>query len=80
MLLWDRKGREAAVAFAVGLLAEDRRLHFFYLSPWTERLADEEETAAEAEIIEQVRAAYAARAKSFPDLAEEAKRYASMLR
>jgi erythromycin esterase len=79
MLLWDEKGREAAVEYAARLLGEDRRFHFLFLHAWTARLAEEGASAAIDEIAGRFREAYSARAKKYPECAEEAARFAAML-
>jgi len=69
LLVWDSKGFEAALEYAAGLLAKEKKFSFFYLDPWNIRLNREKKADAIDKAIKRIKAAYDARAKAFPDLA-----------
>jgi len=80
MMIWDEKGADAAIAYVVDVLSNDRRFHYFQSFPWDKRFGDEKSPAVRAVMIERIRAAYAARAKKFPDLADDARMHSEELK
>lgn len=75
MLIWDLHGEAAAVEFVTTLMAKDRRFHFFFPFPWTERYMRDGKLDALFPLIARIKAAYQERAKAFPEEADQIQRF-----
>ena len=67
MMIWDEKGKAAAIDYAADLFLKDPRFQYFFTAPWERRFEEAKDEEGRYEFIQRMRAAFGARPSTFPD-------------